>query len=114
VGAWAAGAVWRATTARRELAAAASYQGDTGELLFFYRRELENRLRSTQVALVLPLACALLIVRRLLHPFATINQTLGFAGLTAVLLASSAYVWFVRRPRLVRELAALKADLGKR
>ena len=111
---WAAGAGWRLLRSRRQMAAVAGYEGDTGELLFFYRRELEDRLRATRVALVLVPVWLALLAYRIGRPLDSTREWVGFAGVELVLLGSSAYVWLVRRPRIARELQALKADLQPR
>ena len=96
---------------RRKLDAIAKYQGDTGELLYFYRRELEDRLRATrQGALLFPLWVGLLAIH-LAHPYESQREWVGFALLGVVVAGSSAYIWFVRRPPIARELAALKGEL---
>lgn len=113
-GSWAAAITWRLLSSRHKLAAIAKYEGDTGELLFFYRRELEDRLRATRAVLVVLPIMAVFLVVRLTHPFATIQQWIGFAGVVLVSLGGLAYVWLVRRPPIARELQQLKADLEKR
>jgi hypothetical protein len=96
---------------RRKLDAAARYQGNEGELLFFYRRELEDRLRATRSALLLPALWISLLAFHFFHPYDSPREWLGFALLGVVIGGASAYVWFVRRPPIARELAALKSDL---
>jgi hypothetical protein len=111
---WVAAIAWRSWSIRQRLAAVAKYEGDTGELLFFYRRELEDRMRSTRrVLLLLPVSAVPLAVR-LVHPFTTTRQWVGFVGMYVVILGAIAYVWLVRRPRVARELQQLKADLRNR
>jgi len=113
-GTWAAAITWRLWSSRQKLAAVAKYEGNTGELLFFYRRELEDRLRSTRTAmLVVPLWVALFAFR-IGHPLASTQQWIGFVGMGVVSLGGAAYVWLVRRPRIARELGQLKADLQSR
>jgi hypothetical protein len=112
-GSWGAAITWRLWSSRQKLAAVAKYEGDAGELLFFYRRELEDRLRSTRAALlVVPLWVAL-VAFRAGHPFASTQQWIGFVGMGVVSLGGVAYVWLVRRPRIARELRLLKADLHR-
>lgn len=113
-GTWGAAITWRLWSSRHKLAAVAKYEGNTGELLFFYRRELEDRLRSTRAAmLVVPLWVAL-VALRIAHPLASTQQWIGFVGMGVVSLGGAAYVWLVRRPRIARELGQLKADLQNR
>lgn len=96
---------------RRKLEAVAKYQGDTGELLFFYRRELEDRLRATRRGLLLVPMWLSLLAFHLVHPYETTREWIGFALLGVVIAGSSAYIWFGRRPPIARELAALKSEL---
>ncbi len=107
---WSAAIGWRLLSARRKLAAIVGYQGDTGELLFFYRRELEDRLRSARAIVPIFAVCVAVVVRRLFVPFGSVQQWIGLTLQAAVMFGACAYVWFVRRPRIARELAALKAD----
>jgi hypothetical protein len=111
---WALAIAWRLWSVRRRLAAVAKYEGDTGELLFFYRRELEDRLRSSRFVLFLVPVWAGLVAVRIVHPFETAQQWIGFAGLGVVILGAVAYVWLVRRARVARELSQLRADLQHR
>ncbi|MDB5213293.1 MAG: hypothetical protein JWO86_1220 [Myxococcaceae bacterium] len=111
---WVAAIAWRMWSVRQRLAAVAKYEGDTGELLFFYRRELEDRLHSGRFVLLLVPLWAALVAFRITHPFTTTSQWIGFAGLGVVILSAVAYVWLVRRPRVARELQQLKADLQNR
>jgi len=113
-GSWAAAITWRLLSSRQKLAAVAKYEGDTGELLFFYRRELEDRLRATRAVLVVLPMLAIFLAIRLTHPFETMEQWIGFAGVVLVSLGGLAYVWLVRRPPIARELQQLKSDLQKR
>lgn len=110
---WALAIAWRMWSARQRLAAVAKYEGDTGELIFFYRSELEQRLRSTRSVLFMLPLFAVFVAFRITHPFTTTSQWIGFAGLGVVILSALAYVWWVRRPRVARELQQLKADLHR-
>ena len=113
-GTWAAAIAWTLLSSRYRLRAICKYEGDTGELLFFYRRELEDRLRRTRTALgVFPL-WMMLFAFRVLHPHGSTRELVGFIGMGVVSLAGATYVWLVRRPRIARELAELKADLKSR
>lgn len=96
---------------RRKLDAVTKYQGNAGELLFFYRRELEGRLRATRTAIFLVSAWLALFAFHLAHPYESSREWMGFASLGVVIAGASAYIWFVRRPPIARELEALKADL---
>lgn len=111
---WALAIAWRFWSVRRRLAAVSRYEGDTGEILFFYRRELEDRLRSSRFVLLLVPLWAALVALRIAHPFETTQQWIGFAGLGAVILGAVAYVWLVHRARVMRELSQLRADLQHR
>jgi hypothetical protein len=111
---WAAAIAWLRWSTRRKLAAVATYEGDTGELVFFYRRELEDRMRTSRRILWLVPVVMVAMAFRLVDPFHTVAQWVGFAGVYAVIFGAIAYVWFVRRARVARELRQLKADLQRR
>jgi hypothetical protein len=114
VGSWAAAITLRILSSKQKLAAVAKYEGNTGELLFSYRRELEDRLRATRRVLLVVPVLAGVFAFRLTHPFETTRQWMGLAGVLLVSLFAIAYVWLVRRPPIARELQQLKADLQKR
>jgi hypothetical protein len=100
--------------AHRKLRALLRHDGDAGELLFFYRREVEDRLDATKrIFLVLPV-WLILLANHVVHPFASLQAWLGFLGMGLVTTAACAYTWFVRRPRIQRELDALKAGASVR
>lgn len=114
VGSWIVAITLRMVSSKRKLAAVSKYEGNTGELLVFYRRELEDRLRATRAVLVVLPILAVFMAVRLTHPLETLQQGIGFAGVVVVSLAGLAYVWLVRRPPIARELRQLEADLQKR
>jgi hypothetical protein len=99
---------------RRKLANARGAREDTGELLFFYRRELEDRLRATTMTAVLVPSWLVVSFLLIFRPYlVSPHAWAGFLGLCAVMLSIAAYAVVVRRPRIQRELDALKADVKR-
>jgi len=104
------GIIW--ISSRMKLARAARQRDDVGELLFLYRSELERRLRATWRVAAIPVVIPLFFSA--IHERLVSTQAwVGFIGMVCIMLAAMAHVVFIRRPRIQRELAALKADTRK-
>jgi len=93
--------------------ARASGEASTGELLFFYRRELENRLdRTRKLPLIFAVWLPLEFYLMRAH-LVSLQAWLGFGAMGCVVAAIMGYFALVRRPQLERELTALKADAAR-
>ena len=93
--------------------ARAAKEAHQGELLFFYRRELENRLDRLR-RLPLIFVGFVLVELFVTRPFLVAWQPwLGLGVLVAIVGSVMSYFWLRRRPQLERELAALKADMAR-
>ncbi len=102
---------WLSTLRRK--AELASLERDTGELLYFYRSQLERRLRTMRGVIVLvPIWIVLAIEQS--QAVSSLREWVGLIGVGAVYLGIIGHVWLVRRPAIVRELASLKADTKAR
>jgi hypothetical protein len=85
-----------------------AYQDSREDLLFFQRSYLEGRLWRTSLAalLLVPLGLSYVAVRITRH--VDLTEWLGASLMTATWLGIAGYLFFVQRPRLLREIAAFK------
>lgn len=83
-------------------------EGHRGELLYQARRDLERRVTATKVALLMPLV----VVYTLLLPAMDLPRDAlriaGAVGFLMLVIGIVAHTFFVRRPRLLRELDVVK------
>jgi hypothetical protein len=104
------GALWFRTVYRqRELTSQSAHRD---EFLYRYRRQLERRLRGIRISLVAPALIFSGWVRHLLHGDAQLTMTPtqigGTIALAVVAFGGALYLFTFVRPRLLKQLAALK------
>jgi Ca2+/Na+ antiporter len=85
-------------------------ESDAGDLLFAYRRLLEDRLRRTRRTPLVYLAWLLAYFYMAREQLVSTHAWLGFGGMACVFAATFAYYARVRQPQIRKELDALKAN----
>jgi hypothetical protein len=85
-----------------------SYEDSQEDMLFFQRAYLESRLWRTYfaVACLVPFGLGFVFFR--LQRECSIEEWIGAVGMMVVYLGISGWLFFSRRPRLLREIAAFK------
>jgi hypothetical protein len=87
-----------------------AYESSREDLLFFHRAYVEGRLWRTWIGSILlaPLGAAYLVVRFVRHSPVAPTEWLAAGMMSTLILGLAAWLFFVQRPRLERELDAFK------